>query len=608
MTSERSKRGIVAFCVAFALSIVLSGAFCVAAQGFAGVVVLYAACMFLVVPPAVLLLAKELHSCIHSPKMLLTGGMLFALLPLVAVNYAFHDDWWSVCTGYPINAVHLGVSLSRPFFGVQNAVYQLISDGQYRFLPLARAGMIAAFFAFVLFMYLCLLDFTQSARFSALVCMLLGGSVVAVDLNAYASIMPYSPALALSAFAVLFWRKSRSSLKYMVVFTALFSAFCFYQIATPVVLALLAVSLLVEKRAMWKDTLCFCGVYACSAAGYLIAVKFLQYVYQAQAQQERGAFVTLDMVWNKFVFFNTVALPAALQRVILILLGRWPIFQDSRIYFFVISPDAGFETAARILSGALLGIALLLIALVFVKRRKRLDALLALFFLPGAFWPFLVLQESGANVYNMFPLVLVLFLLVVCGAWTAMRALSGRLSGRSSAVLRRLIVPVCFLYACVMCAGAAQYALQGWSANLNHSIALMTDQLEGWNGEPIHIYGPLVQGEPVGYGESACRVLLRELTGADPNSIDVTSSSQEWFCDTIPAQEYAALYAQVSEEDRKLLDRCYREDGVFINGSLEEELRPQLQELLEEAGLLPKTLEDVRIIDMRDGSSPFRFL
>ena len=201
-----------------------------------------------------------------------------------------------------------------------------------------------------------------------------------------------------------------------------------------------------------------------------------------------------------------------------------------------------------------------------------------------------------------------LFLLVLCGLRTAVSAVRRRLQPGKGVVLRNIMLPLCFLYACVMCAGAAQYAWQGWSANLNRSITLMTDQLEGWNGERIHIYGSLVQEEPVRYGENAAKVLLYEMTGADPDSIDVTSSSQMWFRDSIPPEEYAALYAQASEEDRKLLDRCYREDGVFINGSLEEELRPQLQELLEEAGLLPKASEDVRIIDMRDGSSPFRFL
>lgn len=596
-------------CVVISALIAVPGVYWTAVQGYTGAAVLYTVCMIPVLAAMAMLLAEELRGRIRFPLLLAAmGATLLASLPLVVKNYAFHDDWWSVCAQAPDNAVSLGISLSRPFFGVQNAVYQLISDGRYRFLPLARAGMIAAFLVFVLLVYLCLLDFTRSERFSALACMLMGGSIVAVDLNAYASIMPYSPALALSAFAVLFWRKNRSVLKYVVVFAPLFSAFCFYQIATPVILALWAAALLIKRKPLWKDALCFCGVYAGSAVGYLIVAKTLQYAYDAYEKQGRGAFIALDMVWDKFTFFAARALPEALQRVMLILSGRRPAFQNSRSYFFVISPDAGFEPAVRILSGILLGIALLWIASVFAKKHKRLDALLALVFVPGAYWPFLVLRESGTNGYNLFPLVLMLFLLVLCGLRTAVSAVRRRLQPGKGVVLRNIMLPLCFLYACVMCAGAAQYAWQGWSANLNRSITLMTDQLEGWNGERIHIYGSLVQEEPVRYGENAAKVLLYEMTGADPDSIDVTSSSQMWFRDSIPPEEYAALYAQASEEDRKLLDRCYREDGVFINGSLEEELRPQLQELLEEAGLLPKASEDVRIIDMRDGSSPFRFL
>ena len=96
-------------CVVISALIAVPGVYWTAVQGYTGAAVLYTVCMIPVLAAMAMLLAEELRGRIRFPLLLAAmGATLLASLPLVVKNYAFHDDWWSVCAQAPDNAVSTG--------------------------------------------------------------------------------------------------------------------------------------------------------------------------------------------------------------------------------------------------------------------------------------------------------------------------------------------------------------------------------------------------------------------------------------------------------------------------------------------------------------------
>lgn len=336
-----------------------------------------------------------------------------AFMPMFTQNFMYGDDLWGFATDYNGN-LDTGLYFSRPFISFLMGILPKTTSLNIRYFRIINA----------LFMYLfgCLffrfiMDKTKSLKLAFLVSVGAIATCSAVDCIAYASVYPINISLMCSAISIILYfmaienKGKKKTILLIESGICLFSAFCFYQIGTPIVFVFWVIYEKYSENKSEKSRLIrsmyYLGYYAVVAVSYLVVNSGLQTATGvANGQATRGQIIrTIAQIYEKIEwFFNTVC-PQALGRVAESVCGNSLFIQNNLFYTNIFKNQL---LGNVILCCMLLVIIVSIIATAY-RKKSIVYILITMMAIPLSFYPFLILPESYFLTYYGMPII-ILFL------------------------------------------------------------------------------------------------------------------------------------------------------------------------------------------------------
>lgn len=332
--------------------------------------------------------------------------IVFANLPLITHGFLYWDDIYAFM--YDQSLYSIGGR--RPLFFIISDYGMLLHHDNFYFF---RLLILSFLILFAISFYLFLQNiFSRAVSFISTI--LLTGSVVTTDIIGYAAIFPVIPSLFLSLTSFLMFDyaiKCRNLLYKVCILIisliVLLSAFCFYQITTPIVFTFIAVSV-IQRTLSLRHITYYLLLYGITAIIYFPFTKLVMWFYRLSAQQAaRGELISSTQdITEKIVFFITHAFPQATMRVVSIFTGNNIFTNDNLFYANAIN---GIVTLFIVV--LLVGIVSILGIIFFYKKNKSfLKLLVLLALIPMSYYPFLLLKENNIMVYYLLPLIYLLII------------------------------------------------------------------------------------------------------------------------------------------------------------------------------------------------------
>ena len=302
---------------------------------------LYTVCMTLILTKTLLYLLMDKNDSIADRPLYECYIKLFlvqmlAFLPMYTQNFMYGDDLWGFATDFNGN-LSTGLYFSRPFISFFYGILPETSFLTIRYFRIVN-GMFLFGFGCILLRFIALR--TQNLRLAFLISVMAVSSCTAVDCIAYASVYPINSALMISALSFVIYleaRENKGRRKFILLAESgicLFSAFCLYQIGTPIVFLFY---LIAEKYGQdQKDGKRFVHAflyliyYGITAVAYMLINKALQiFIGVANGQAGRGQMInSLELVRDKIVWFFGNVCPQALSRLVGNVCGN-ALFQET---------------------------------------------------------------------------------------------------------------------------------------------------------------------------------------------------------------------------------------------------------------------------------------
>lgn len=330
--------------------------------------------------------------------------IIVANLPLITQGFLYGDDLFF----FSWSQLSYGIGARRPLFFIICDYGMLLNYDNFN---LFRLLVLSFFILFATSFYLFLQDIS-SRIMSFIITIVLTCSVVTVDIIGYATVFPVvlSLFLSLASFVVFEYAvkcgNSLHKISFLVIsFIILFSSFCFYQIATPIIFTFIAISIILRALSL-KHTIYYLLLYGMASIVYLPLTKLIMRFYHiAFAQAARGEFInSIQEVGVKIVFFINEVFPQAILRVISVFTGN-SIFVNDNLFFSntLVSGINHYVMILLIVALSILGI------IFFYKKNKSLIQLFVLLALiPMSYYPFLLLKENGLMAYYLVPIIYLL--------------------------------------------------------------------------------------------------------------------------------------------------------------------------------------------------------
>ncbi len=345
-----------------------------------------------------------------------------AFLPLYMQNFMYGDDFWWFDSNFS-GSLERGLYFNRPFICFLRGILNDTSFLSIRYFRICN-GIILLVFGCVLFRYLSIK--IGNCKVAFFFSVLTIGSCTAVDCIGYATIFPINSSLLLSASSLVAYMKAQNSIgqkKLMflgVSGISLFSAFCMYQIGTPIVFLLYMISERVNSNSKecsefgrLKKAFFYLIYYGIIAILYLLITKGLQALTGvALGQSQRGEIITSagDII-KKIIWFFSEVYPQAFTRIAGIFAGGLLFREDNMFYHC---------TYLRVEIGVLIECILIILIIISIincvyKQQSVIYAFIAIIAIPLSFWPFLVLPESSFVTYYALGIILLLLWYVFDG-------------------------------------------------------------------------------------------------------------------------------------------------------------------------------------------------
>ena len=344
----------------------------------------------------------------------------------------YGDDFWAFAVDFN-GELGQGLYFSRPFL---DFVYGVVRDTSFLSIRYFRIsnGIILYVFGCILFRYLVLRKVNSAIAFSFAVIAIAGCS--AVDCIAYASIFPISWSLMLSAISFVIYLKARNARKFKIILliesgVCLFSAFCFYQVGTPVVFLMYIIAEKTkENNEERKSTtllraMSYLLYYGITVIAYLAITKVLQLMTGVVGGQQARSEIILSI--NQFIekvnWFLKDVCPQSFTRLTGILFGNSLFIENNMFYHCTYLKNS--------LGIFFNSIFVILIAISIIntawKQRNFWYVVISIMAVPLSFWPFLILPESAFITYYAMGIIYLFLWYVLDGIMVVMNAIKNRL-------------------------------------------------------------------------------------------------------------------------------------------------------------------------------------
>ncbi len=534
--------------------------------------------------------------------LVLMGLVLLGMLPFLLNGFCYGDDYWAYHN--PSGMLpEVAVGLQRPL-EVTSGIFSGLSLEQ---LNIARMVNVCVLSVLAGFLFCYIQCSGRGAAFAVCFVLLCTCSVIAADCIGYlsVSIVIYATLCSCAAYAMFAHAYDEKKPLYYVVFAfLLLSAFCMYQIATPVVFVLFVAQM--EKNSKekerFKKAFLLLVLYGVIAVAYLIASRLVQQFYGITASQSaRAQFVTPLQLIQKLMWFAARVVPQAAQKICAALLGM-------RMY----TPLHHFYTIRCMIPW--LGWVLLLVCaalivtyLVSLLRQKRfLSVFIHLCAYPLCYYPFLILPENTILTYYQFVLIALVVYHMLCGlkiiaGWIQNKVFcaSKHLPCIRRATLGLLAVLVTgntILYANMW----SMYSRDSYQYLLQSIASQMTEQTQ-----TICVVGRI--SEQVGYnpyGTFAVEHALEKL-GENPQEYQIIQTDNAYYVYALESEQLEKLTQMLTQEEYDALMSYYEYDVTYARYVFDQTRQNDQKELefirdcLQKAELLyVQTTQDCIVIEM----------
>lgn len=530
-----------------------------------------------------------------------------ALFPFFLTGFAYGDSYVNLQAGRTPSWVMYGaIAMKRPFVGITSACSINTSvEGSYILRMCLSVGIVVC----AILLYRFILEKMNSKPMALLLCIFLCASVITVDCVAYLAVYPIVFSLLFSAIAYLEWEafadkigegNRRQAILYGVAFAgSLFTAFCMYQIGTPMFFVLLIISVLDERRqdqGVIKKGVSAVFSYGVIAALYLLCTSWLQKIFEIQnTQSERSAFIhTIPEVLAKTKWFFQAVIPQSIYRIwASVMPGGF--FTTNNLFYTISFKSSNLRSA---LMACTIGFILFYFArLLFKKQWQKVFGCLC--GIPLSFYPFLLLPESTVLTYYMLPLIMLLEVFLFQGVRELLRCIHYVLGDKVQCRRKTMVLLVSALVAI----NGARYA-NGWVLYCRDSYQYMKQCIlsnETEDVHNIHVFGsisPYVGSGP--YVVAAVERIIEE-TGGDLTQYTITQSDTSYSIAQLTSENAKALERALSNQDYQRVMGFYEYNKYYecyylnTNYFLEED-KEFLTRCLTDAELIPSANDKTTLI------------
>lgn len=537
-----------------------------------------------------------------------------AFLPMYTQNFMYGDDLWGFASDFN-GLLTSGLFFSRPFISF---LLGMVNDTSFLSIKYFRIcnGVILLLFGCIFFRYLAikLRDF----QIAFLVSVLAIAGCAAVDCVAYASIFPINMSLLLSSISFVIYLKARKTKgKYKLILlvesgVCLFSAFCMYQIGTPIVFLMYVIAEcgeeLKEKKQninMFKKAFLYLIYYGITAVLYLFITNILQMITGfAKGMSSRGKIITsISLLKDKMKWFITDVCPQTLRRLPTAFFGN-KLFVENNMFYRC--------TYSKREIGTILGIILVILMLISIivrsyRQKSLVYALIATVAIPLSFWPFLVLPESEFLTYYSMDIILLFLWYTFDGLIIVLKLLANRVKYIKSFGNNRgkLVVGIITVIVILQSNNYAENAWVNYCRDSYEYLAnlIMSELNNRDNVDTIIVQGsisPYVGGHE--YVIFCVNDILHEL-GLDADSYKVVQRENEYYLFIFSDNEFPHMENVLEKEKLDNLLQYYVHDDTYgrwiFTGIISEQSELDfLKACFEQAGLMAVENDSTILINM----------
>ena len=575
--------------------------------GYRVLEVLFTVCMIIAFTWIIYYLVLEKNEMINNREITncyvkLLIAQTCAFLPMYTQNFMYGDDLWGFASNFN-GLLDQGLYFSRPFISF---LYGMLDDTSFLSIKYFRIlnGLILFLFGCILFRFLTIK--IKNCGIAFLFSVLAIAGCIAVDCIAYASVYPINMSLLLSAVSFVIYLKSREvkgGYKCILLIESglcLFSAFCMYQIGTPIVFFMYMVAER-EQRAKekWHDisilkrAVSYLVYYGIVAILYLIVTNVLQTITGvARGQSARGEIITsFGLLISKMRWFIAEVCPQTLMRILAGLFGN-SLFAENNMFYHCnfMKKEIGIMLVSTLI---------ILIVLSIVTRAYRLRSFVYMFVaivaIPLSFWPFLILPESVFLTYYAVGIILLFLWYVFDGLIIGTELLTAKLKYIKILLKKRgqLIIGIVTIVVVLQSNNYAENVWVNYNRDSYEYLAniIMSELKNNDNIDTIIVQGslsPYVGGRD--YVIFCVKDILNEL-GFDASSYKIISSDNEYYLLTFSDNEIPHMESVLGKEVLDNLLKYYMHDDMYgryrFEGIISEQSELEfLKACFEQAGLL----------------------
>ena len=549
-------------------------------------------------PAAESMLARNRH------YLIILVAIIFTYSPFLTEGYYWYDDFWFYIGNHAFNGITASLPVMRPYHGLLGELFWFVSPSNAYYI---KWFSVACALGYALMIYSWLFQKSGQRFLSLVITLAVSLFSPLSDHIGYSSTIAILPAMLSAGFSVILFdnlfEKARTKewvgliVPMLASGCALLVSFMLYQVATSIVFLFLSIYVYFNrKNSSIRFVSSYMFFFGLCAIVYLVLNKALISYYGASVWS-RGDFITLQGVVPKAKWFFQTIIPAVFDRLGLSFLGRWAT--SDKCYWYFVQYSA---TLVRKSVFLLFTVSIIAVCCSFIlRKRKFVDLLLMIFFIPMSYFCFLILKENGYLTYYAIPIlsvILFFFFIAIKETIQLLRMFGGMgaVSVDPDPILRIFLT----LLICLLAFQNNIYIRQFWveTNKEGYNYLKNTLSLQVEKKKKIHVFGVLTPGQGNVYSVFATKWALRELE-YNPENYAITTSDDDQKISVIQADALEGIKKLITPDELKFLLSNYLYDSTYYRYVCNANPSVRLTEILTKAGLLPGDYQGTVVVDLR---------
>ncbi len=569
------------------------------------------------------LLVKYLSSCYHVPGstsseiliernrhyLIIVVSIIFTYSPFLTEGYYWYDDFWFYIGNHAFYGITASLPAMRPYHGLLGELFWFVSPSNAYYIKWFSIAC-ALGYAFMIYSWL----FQKSGQRFLSLAITLAVSLFSPlsDHIGYSSTIAILPAMLSSGFSVILFdslsERARSKEWGDVVVLvaasgcALLFSFMLYQVATPIVFLFLLIYVYFNQQPSSSMRFClsYMSFFGLCAVLYLILNKLIIAHYGASVWS-RGNIIGMQDIVPKVQWFLQTVMPAVFDRLGLSFLGRGATSDKCYWYFVQYSSTLLRNSVSILFTASIIAVCCSFI----LRRRKFVDLLLVIGFIPMSYFCFLILKENSYLTYYAIPILSVIMFFFIIAIKETIELLRtfrgiGKVPVNPDPILQIFLT----LLICLLAFQNNIYIRQFWVETNKEGYGYLknTLSLQAEKKKKIHVFGVLTPGQGNIYSVFATKWALRELE-YNPEDYVITASDNDRMISIIQADLLEGVKKNITPDELNLLLSNYRYDATYsvyrIIGGQDLSSSKRLTEILIKTGLLPGDYSQTAVVDLQ---------